>query len=258
MGSTLGSPNITLLGQSPTSSWSSGCSSSSTILDEGSPSEELLITSIMTGHLAQVRLLIADGTFITDRYTWALYYACLNGRDMIEALLRSPHIDFNFAMPELEGDSLLHLVLRTSPDRFRHHKDAIIKLLIRNGVNPLQCDRLGDTALHILAGHSSGSIELLKHLLGEPGNGFTDLALGNLQAACRAHINVQNNYGNTPLVVAVLYNHIDYISLFLSYGADTKICGEWGCSALDFATIRQYNEAETLLRRHIFKVENKR
>jgi hypothetical protein len=257
MDSPLDSPTRTLVAQSPTNSWSSGYSSSSTLFDEDSPREELLVTSIMIGDLAQVQSLVASGTFITDRHTWVLYYACLQGTDMIKALLTSPYIDFNFAMPELEGDAILHLVLRTSPERFRDRRDDIVKLLVQNGVNPLQCDRLGDTALHILAGYPSGSIELLRYLLGEPGTIPTDLVVENLQSACRAHINLQNNYGNTPLVVAILYNHVDCVGLLLSQGADTKICGEGGYSALDFAIERQYIEADTLIRRHMLKVESK-
>jgi ankyrin repeat protein len=166
---------------------------------------------------------------------------------MIQALLASPYIDFNFAIPELEGDTVLHLVLRTSPDRFRDSKGDIFKILIQNGVNPLQCDRLGDTALHILAG-CAGSIELLKYLLGEPSTTSTNPILENLQSNCRRHINLQNSYKNTPLGVAVLYNCMDSIELLLSHGADPNIDGDGGHSALDFATKRQYIEASTLLK----------
>lgn len=106
----------------------------------------------------------------------------------------------------------------------------------------------------------SGGFELLRHLLGDPDTTSTDPALENLQSKCRAHINRQNDhrYGNTPLVVAVLYNYVDCIRLLLEHGADPRIPGEGGYSALDFATKRQYTEAAGLLKAHMFKSEPER
>jgi hypothetical protein len=242
-----------VLARSRTKSWSSGYSSCSTLVDTSVNSlEELLVMSILDGDLARVRSLIDAGTWVSEGYTWVLYYACLNGLDMLQALLASPYIDFNFAMPELDGDAVLHLVLRTPPHRFRDRKRDIVRFLVQNGINPLQCDRLGDTALHILAGippyGPSGSIELLRYLLGDPNETSTDMALQNLQTTCRAHINLQNEYKNTPLVVATLYGYVDCVGLLLQYGADPGVRGEDGCSALDLAMRRQQIVAVELLK----------
>jgi ankyrin repeat protein len=96
-------------------------------------------------------------------------------------------------------------------------------------------------------------MELLRYLLGEPGTTTTNIVLGNFQSVCRAHINLQNNYGNTPLIVAVLYNHVDCIGFLLDHGADITIRGEGGFSALDFAIKRHCIEADMLLRSHADK-----
>ena len=126
----------TVFTRSRTMSWSSGYSSCSTLVDEGvNSAEDLLVMSILEGDLARVNCFIDAGTWITEGYTWVLYYACLNGLDMLQALLASPYIDFNFQMPELDGDAILHLILRTPPHQFRDRKPDIVRVLIQNGVN---------------------------------------------------------------------------------------------------------------------------
>lgn len=239
---------------SPAGSWSSGDSASSGLLDfDADRAAGLLTMSILEGDLAQVQSLIEAGVSVAEHDTWVLYYACLEGLDMVQALLASPRIDFNIPVPELEGDTILHLILRTAPDHFRDCKKDIVKILIQNGVNPLQRDRHGDTALHILAGDvadgASGDTELLNYLLGDSGTISGDTGLGNIQMECRAHIDCQNDspYQNTPLIVAVLYNHVACVRLLLEHGADPQILGEGGYSALDFATEREYAEAAGFL-----------
>jgi hypothetical protein len=234
---------------SPTSSWSSGYSACSTLFASDAEEEEL-VTSIMTRDIAQVRSLTEAGTSITERNTWVLYHACLKGVSMVQVLLASSFIDFNTSMVELQGDATLHLVLRTPADRFYDPKVDVVKLLVRKGVKPLQRDRLGDTALHILAGDATDeSTELLGYLFGDAQMGSADTAPEDVQIECRAQVNLQNDprYNNTPLVIAVLYNHLNCIKLLLDYGADPQICGEGGYSAIEFAQKRQLTEALRLL-----------
>ena len=48
-------------------------------------------------------------------------------------------------------------------------------------------------------------------------------------------INAQNNYGNTALMLAVVYNRIENVKVLLKAGADPNIKDNDGLSALDFA-----------------------
>lgn len=120
---------------SPAGSWSN---SSPRLLDfDADRATGLLTTSILNGDLEQIQSLIEAGASVTEHHTWVLYYTCLEGLDIVQALLASPRIDFNIPVPELEGDAILHLILRTSPSHFRGCKKDIVKILIQNGVNPL-------------------------------------------------------------------------------------------------------------------------
>ncbi|KAF3760080.1 hypothetical protein M406DRAFT_335284 [Cryphonectria parasitica EP155] len=127
----------------------------------------------------------------------------------------------------------------TPRERFRDDKEDIVELLLCTGTDPLRRDRLGDTALHFLAGDtrpagpSPEGYRLLRLLLeGCP----------EVRAPCLEHINSKNDFANTPLVVvvAVLYNHVECVQLLLEHGADPYEPGEFGITALEFAVERDY------------------
>ncbi|KAK2729818.1 ankyrin repeat-containing protein [Colletotrichum kahawae] len=90
---------------------------------------------------------------------------------------------------------------------------------------------LSDTALHLLSGaprfpeplEETNQLALLKYLLC---NDEEALRLpGLLASACTyaENVNLRNDYGNTPLSIAVLYGYQDCVKLLLESGADPDI-----------------------------------
>ncbi|KAH8747610.1 ankyrin repeat-containing domain protein, partial [Diaporthe sp. PMI_573] len=146
------------------------------------------------------------------------------------------------------GDTILRFVLRTPQERFRDSKKDIVKLLLGTGTSPFRCDQLGDTPFHLLAGDTrpAGSSteggRLLKLLLGD---------CPELQEPCSGSINNKNEFGDTPLIMAVLYNNIECAQLLLKHGADPYKQGEFDMTASDYAVEREYTEIAGLLLGHI-------
>lgn len=172
---------------------------------------------------------------------------------MLHLLLRNGDIDFNILLLQDRGDTLLHFVLCTPREQFHDNKEDVVKLLLRTGVSPLQRDRLGDTALHLLAGDNrpaESSIDGGRLLL------FLLDGLPELLKPILASINSKNNYSDIALVVATLYNNIKYIRLLLRHGANPYEPGENAMTALDFTMQRGYGDITELLLNHI--VEGKR
>lgn len=111
----------------------------------------------------------------------------------------------------------------------------IIKTLLCISADPLACDRLGDTILHFLAGSiDNDSRELLAFILEN-------------NEECRNSIDEGNCYGNTPLVVAVLYNQRHCAQTILKYGANRHLKGECRMTALEFAKVKHKRELIELL-----------
>ena len=244
------SPTSTLRADSPSSlgSWSSD-STLVNAIENGSVDSYALASAILTGDVALVETLSRQQTQLARTDTWVLYEACLQGQAMLRALLLNLRLTFSITLPYCEGDTLLHFILRTPAARFCDRKRDVVKLLLLNGANPLQCDRLGDTILHSLAGNvwlepNSENTEgyVLLNLL------LHDTELEGFRLACLQDIDTQNNYGNTPLVIATLYNHVEYVRLLLESGANVNVRGEFGKSALDFAVDRGYTDIFNLLK----------
>ncbi|KAH8747079.1 hypothetical protein F5883DRAFT_387722, partial [Diaporthe sp. PMI_573] len=146
----------------------------------------------------------------------AIYLACLQGGDILQAHIASSDVDVNRPLPGEFGDTMFHKILRIPADQFQYSKCEVIKLLLRNGADPLARDRLGDNLLHILAGSPEPeSHELLSFILDEDANDFSEISSG-----CKECINQQNDFGDTPLIVAVLYNQRFCVELLLRSGAD--------------------------------------
>lgn len=246
------SPTPTVVA-SPTESWSSGCSSSSTLVSNQDRRTEhyLLAEAILNDNLSQVQFLIAAGASVRREDIWVLYDVCLRflGTRMLGLLLPSHVLHFGRPLSEFGGDSIFHFVLRTPARRFDGGKTNILQALLRNGVDPLAPGRLGDTALHYLAGcDEEESYALLEFLLDD------STSAEEYEYICRMGLNQQNYFGDTPLIVAVLYNQFRSVNLLLTHGADQEIKGEFSMTALDFATVRGYTEiAEVLLQRQVSK-----
>lgn len=90
--------------------------------------------------------------------------------------------------------------------------------LLGKGANPNAKDMQGNSALHIAA------------LLGFPEG--AELLLGQ-----KAQVNLPNNSGETPLIIAVQQRNVPMVRLLLNNGADPKQADRIaGKSALDYAT----------------------
>jgi ankyrin repeat protein len=63
-------------------------------------------------------------------------------------------------------------------------------------------------------------------------------------------IDQQNDFGDTPLIVAVLYNQRFSVELLLRSGADLQVRGEFDMTALEFAISRGFHNivAEAILK----------
>lgn len=155
-----------------------------------------------------------------------LYDACLRGPDTIKAL--APEAVFDRAVPGEEGDNVFQFVLRTGADQFDGEKSDTIAYLLRHGAAPLARDRLGDTALHSLVSDKSNNLSLFLDDLETP---------EHVRYSCISQINCQNDYGNTPIVNAVLYDNVEAARKLLAHGADPWIAGEFGMDAFEFANL---------------------
>ncbi|KAH8752798.1 ankyrin repeat-containing domain protein, partial [Diaporthe sp. PMI_573] len=164
--------------------------------------------------------------------------ACLQGGDILQACLASSDVDLNSPLPDESGDNIFHRILLIPADQFEDGKGEVIKSLLRNGADPLTRNGLGDNILHILAGSTEKeSHDLLSFLLGEDINDLSDV-----RSACSEAIDQQNDFGDTPLIVAVLYNQWPAVQLLLRRGVDMQVRGEFDMTALEFAISRGYHD----------------
>lgn len=105
----------------------------------------ILATAILRGDVATVDLFVRLGATISEQHQWTLYQACLEGLDMIKALLASPDITSIFCQPNEGGDSILHFILRAPSTRFHNNKSQVVELLSEHGADLFQPDQLGET-----------------------------------------------------------------------------------------------------------------
>ncbi|KAG4258498.1 hypothetical protein FPRO03_03452 [Fusarium proliferatum] len=201
------------------------CSSASTLCDPDVPSVTPAY-AVVSGNLTQVRDLAATGAYTRPSDAWTIYEACTQGSLMIRALSANIAIDLNPVVLGQMGDRVFHFLLRTSPTRFFGGKLEIIKQLLKNGVDPLEPDRFGNTALHIIAEMPAyqESLQLMELLLGDEAPRVT-------RTSCLSNIDRRNGlyevaeYGDTALHVAVLHNNEACTKLLLESGASPHITG---------------------------------
>lgn len=202
------------------------------------------IHAIVEGDVSKVEQLTKDGQNIAVTNSWALYLVCVQGINMIKALMQIPTTDFNQEVPLGNGQTIHHL-LRTPAIDFTGSKVETVQYLLQTGIDPFCRDLLGDTALHILAGpvqpsiipstESSKvvdtnfevgleleSIKLLKIILAMISDGA--------YVSTSDPVNMISDYGNTALVVALLYRNVPGARLLLEHGADPRVRGELDCS----------------------------
>lgn len=179
-----------------------------------------LAMGILSGDTDRVRMLVNIGVTLSTTHHWVLYQACVEDVEMLQAVVAGRGVTLDAVVPGAHGDCLLHYILRTPSTRFSSDKTSVVKVLLENGAEPFAHDRHGDTSLHILAGMNSEDHALFSLFL---------------QPSIHTYINRRNRYGDTALIIAVIYDHYDAARALLEFGADPNARGEGGKTAMDFA-----------------------
>ena len=143
-------------------------------------------------------------------------------------------------LPSWVRDRTLRILLRSS--QWRDLVQFVLFVLF--DCTTLERDIHGDILLHTLAGiPGPESAALMRALFGEN----QEIILPHVYEKFSENINLRNHFENTPLVVGVLYNSLESVELLLSKGSDLEALGEFGKSALYFAVERNNVEIITLL-----------
>eukprot|EP01071_Lankesteria_metandrocarpae_P003707 Lankesteria_metandrocarpae@DN3125_c0_g1_i1.p1 len=151
--------------------------------------------------------------------------ACYNGNvDKMKDILKKEK-DKAKIMNTVNEDGmtpLLRAAQRSSPD--------VIKLLIENGADVrLASKKTGETPLHIAAFHrNKGVVEVL------------------LETEAKKDVNVQDQHGYTPLLVAVNRGASDVTSMLLKAGGNLKIKDNYGQDGLEMANFLAEQEEQGL------------
>ena len=73
------------------------------------------------------------------------------------------------------------------------------------------------------------------------------LACANMLIDKGANVNAIDKDGSTPLMFCAQHGHNDIVKLLLGHGADPKIKGSHGLSAIEFAQQKDLQETEKIL-----------
>lgn len=167
----------------------------------------------------------------------------------------NPRFKLNRVMPWQMGDRIFHFLLRTLSERFLGSKVLAITFLIQHSALPIETDRLGNTALHILAEvptqDDTGGIAIIRALLDRKDTNFIS---ESMREACISNINIRNipleaGEGSTALMNAVTHGHAECAQVLLEHGASPHIIGPLYQSPLYHAVIRDFPAvARALLR----------
>jgi ankyrin repeat protein len=106
-----------------------------------------------------------------------------------------------------------------------------VTLLLRHRARTSIADKEGDTPLHRAAGWSTGDV-IIGGIEGSAMN-IVRLLLDH-----GAPLEARNNAGQTPLMMAALYGHVDTFRLLASRGAELDAADKRGRTALTFAARR--------------------
>jgi hypothetical protein len=216
-----------------------------------SPSDDL-VHAVLSGDVTRVRQLSVLGFSIPASDSWLVYQACLQGVKMVHSLSFNPQAKINRVMPWQMGDRNLHFLLRTPSDRFLGTKIVVITYLFQHGAHPLETDRLGNTALHILSEVPTQSdtdgYGILRALL-EAESGFTT---AKVREACFVRIDAPNipveaGEGSTALMRAVMHGHLECVKILLRHGASPHLIGPSYRSPLYHAVTRDFTDVARVL-----------
>jgi ankyrin repeat protein len=167
--------------------------------------------AVLSGDRALIsRLLEGQKIVLLKEHYCAIYGACLQGIKMLQLVLAdSLSIDVNAALPDEEGDRLIHFILRAPRAILSDAKEILSLLLEKYPINMRVSGRLGQNALHILA-RDKAKLDLLEMVLPQLG---TDL------------INSKDAHQHTPLMISIINDNLGALKLLCTYGADTEILG---------------------------------
>ncbi|KAK2686160.1 hypothetical protein QWA68_014877 [Fusarium oxysporum] len=215
-----------------------------------------LVHAVLAGDCARARCLSMLGFAVPAADSWVVYQACLQGIKMMHSLSFSARANLNRVMPWQMGDRNFHFLLRTPSDRFMGTKMIAIAYLIRHGAHPLEPDRLGNTALHILAEvltqTETDGFGILRNMLKEDNNEFISRTIRD---TCRSKIDTRNTptgpgEGSTPLMCAVIHGHRECVEVLLEHGANPHAIGPSYQSPLYHAVARDFIDVARLLLDH--------
>ncbi|SPJ72381.1 uncharacterized protein FTOL_02109 [Fusarium torulosum] len=211
-----------------------------------------LVHAVLAGDVTRARQLSVLGFSIPAADSWLVYQACLQGVKMVHSLSFNPRARLNRVMPWQMGDRNFHFLLRTPADRFLGTKTVVITYLIQHGAHPLEPDRLGNTALHILSEvptqTETDGFGILSALL-EEDNGFVS---ERVRKACLSAIDTRNipvepGEGSTPLMCAVTHGHVECVKILLEHGASPHFLGPSYQSPLYHAVTRDFTDLARVL-----------
>lgn len=146
----------------------------------------------------------------------------------------------------------------------------LVDLFVRAGINVNACDELGNSGLQIAIKNNftiianlllkagadadvkdaSGLTPLLE-ACGKRTRGYKELALKLIENG--ADLNVLNNIGWTPLMLAISIGDSDIVALLLEYGANPEIRTPKGDNAISLAKKFGYEDIVTLISDHASK-----
>lgn len=222
--------------------------------------KEHLLNACSRGLLDEVKKAIAAGASIEDSrdgesgntpLMWAAYY----GHEKIASFLikKGANVD------ALSLNGLNFALLLAS---FRGHRD-IVELLLKRGANVDLQNKRGDTALSAATYMNRGDVvKLLISRWPEANLKSKDKGFSSLHISChKGHydiakliigaegdVDLQDDEGNTPAIVAAGAGHKDIVILLDENGADFSIANKFGQNPLMMAVHRNhFNVASYLL-----------
>lgn len=161
----------------------------------------------------------ADITIVDKNNLNALYWSAMNeNQDVVKLILKSDTCDVN--SKDINGETPLMCAL------VYNKNIEVIKELINAGSNTSIKSNAGLTALHAAA--QGTTPEILQYLL---------------ELNCFADINIADNYGHTPIMIAAQRNSdTDILEILIKNGADISARNNMGVSVLHFAALNEHEE----------------
>ena len=156
--------------------------------------------AVIEGNIAVTNLLISEGANIEMKDSFALLYACENGRTKIVKILLENGADINSKIND--GTSAIHLAASSG-------KLDLIDFLLQKGfdINCENNDRL--TPLHYI----------LLYCIHPEGKDTSLYEKSKILIERGAKIDSESSVGDTPLMLATMANDIRVVRLLISLGA---------------------------------------